>query len=159
MSLLSIIFILVILVTAAYAAQVNLRSLELRGGTTMPVMIDGTLRESAILTTSYVATNFARTAHVQDIGLWFDLEQGSLTSFQYKVQWSRDSNIWFDEVTESVLSGIITDATLYYTLTFGGDVRLYKPLPVRAPYIRMAVKGTGTVTGSTCAVYITGVND
>jgi len=142
-----------------YAAQVGTSSLQIRGGTNTPVMIDAELRTSAILTTSYVVTNFTRLAQAQDLGVWFELEKGSLTSFQYKIQWSRDGDTWFDEVTETIVAGIITDTILYYTHVFVADDQFYKPLPVRAPYIRLSVKGTGTVTSSACAVYLTGVNN
>ena len=150
---------LLFVVGVIYASQVAPRAVQLRGGTSTPIFIDAELRSSTILTTGYIATNFARTAQAQGLGIWLDLEQGSLTSFEYKIQWSRDGNTWFDEVTESVVAGTVTDATMNYTLTFGGDVRLYKPVPVRAAFVRLAVKGTGTVTSSSCAVYLTGVNN
>jgi len=153
-----ILSIVVMFVAEIYAAQVNPRTVQYRGGTNAPMMVDVTLRDSAILTNSYVATNYARVADVQDLGIWFDLEQGSLTSFEYKIQWSRDGETWFDEVTETVTPGSITDTTLEYDLTFGGDVQSVKPITNRGNYVRLSVKGTGTVTNSTCVVYLTGVS-
>ena len=151
--------LLLFCIFAAYAVETRPRSIQWRGGTGTAVFIDATLRESAILTNSYVATDFARVAQTKNLGVWFDLEQGSLTSFQYKVQWSRDSNVWFDEVTESVTAGVITDDPAAYTLTFVGDDKIVKPIPNRGNYVRLMVKGTGTVTSSVCIVYLTGLND
>jgi len=117
-----------------------------------------TLREAAILTTSYVSSNSIRLTVYRDIGLFFSVDKGSLTSFQYKVQWSPDNITWYDEVTESIAADTITDTVCYYTITLSGDTDFYKLFPYRGNYLRVQVKGTGTPTGSSCAVYLEAFN-
>lgn len=114
------------------------------------------LRSASALTTSYVETDYADLYGCDDIGLFFEITRGSLTSFEYKVQWSYDGYTWFDEVTETVSATTITDTVLNYSMTLTGDVDYYKPLPFRAGYIRLQVKGTGTVSGSSCKVSLVG---
>ena len=53
--------------------------------------------------------------------------------------------------------GVITDTGGYYTRALAADVQYYKVIPVYGQYIKLYVKGTGTVTNSSCAVYIMGV--
>lgn len=116
------------------------------------------LRDSAVLTNSFAATNYTQVSDYNNIGLFLDITQGSLTSFEYIVQWSPDGTNWFYEVTETVVAGVVTDTVLYYTRVLAGDDtdQWSKPLPIRAEYIRLAVKGTGTVTNSDCEVFIIG---
>lgn len=114
------------------------------------------LRTDAILTTSYVLTDEARMSGYQSVSIYFNLTQGSLTSFQYRVQWSHNGVDWFDEVTETAVAGVVTDTVLAYTYVFTGTDDYYKPLPYGGAYIRLAVKGTGTVTSSACEVYVYG---
>jgi len=139
----------------AYAATVRIQE---RGSSVYTRQGHQTLREDAILTTSYVSSRDIRLTVYHDIGLFFELTKGSLTSFQYKVQWSHDGTTWFDEATETVSASSITDTVCSYTHTLAGDTNYYKPLPYRGNYLRVQVKGTGTVTGSSCAMYLEAFN-
>jgi len=117
-----------------------------------------TLREEAILTTKYVSSDSIRLTTYNDIGVFFSIDKGSLTSFQYKVQWSPDGDTWYDEVVETIAAGLITDIVCSYTYVLSDDVVLYKLFPYRGNYFRVRVKGTGTVTSSSCAVYLEVLN-
>jgi len=143
------------LVFGAYAATVRIQE---RGSSVYMRQGHQTLREDAILTTSYVSSSDIRLTVYHDIGLFFELTKGSLTSFQYKVQWSHDGTTWFDEATETVAASSITDTVCSYTHTLTGNTNYYKPLPYRGNYLRVRVKGTGTATGSSCAVYLEAFN-
>ena len=152
-----LVLVLCLFVTNSYAALVSMTTTHalypLQGEPTRSI---GTLRSAAILTTSYVDTDFVSISGYNGIALLFDLSQGSLTSFEYKVWWSYDGNTWYQEATESVVSGIVTDKESYYTLTFAADVEYFKIMAFYANYIKLSVKGTGTVTNSSCAVYVVG---
>jgi len=134
-----------------------------------------TLRPAAILTTSYVATSDAdiggRDTNLEvsfaDVGLVFDLTAGSLTSFEYIIWFGvyvdtdsdgdADTWVWARECTETVAATQITDTIHNYKISLTGDIVYFKPLPHYGERVRVQVKGTGTVTGSSCAVYLVGI--
>lgn len=158
MSIALMALMVLMLATVVYAAFVTPTGVE----TVYPqygqsIRARASLRSATILTASYVSTDITQFRGYKSICLLFELEQGSLTSFQYKVWMSNDGVTWFLEATESVAVGIITDAEMYYTYTFTGDVNYFKVIPFRASYLKLEVKGTGTMTGSSCAVDIMGV--
>lgn len=116
-----------------------------------------TIRAAAVLTTGYVATLALEKAEHSRVALEFDITQGSITSLEYKVYCSHDGAIWFQEGSESVGAGVITDRVHYYTIAVAGDFKYYKLIPVHTRYMRLEVKGTGTVTGSSLTVYAAAV--
>ena len=114
------------------------------------------LRNAAILTNSYVDTESVEFDQFKEICLLFDITQGSLTSFEYKVFISHDGYNWFQEATESIASGIITDVPAYGTVTLSTDIAYYKIMPFNGRHVKLQVKGTGTATGSSCSVELLG---
>jgi hypothetical protein len=115
------------------------------------------VRSSLILTNSYVDTDVLDIRQFRKMGLLFDITKGSLTSFEYQVWISHDNVNWFVEATETIAAGTITDTAANYTISLSGNVKYFKILNVYAPYVKLAVKGTGTVTGSLLDVTILGV--
>lgn len=115
-----------------------------------------TIRAAAILTTSYVATLVLEKVPHSRVVLAFDITQGSLTSFEYTVWCSHDGTTWFQEASESVGIGVITDRVHNYTIALSGNIKFYKVIPLRTAYMRLEVKGTGTATGSSCTIYVMG---
>ena len=122
-----------------------------------PFKTQAVMRESLILTNSYVVTDVVDIKQGSAIQLMFDVTQGSLTSFEYKVYMSYDNNNWFLEATETIAASTITDSEANYTIALSGDVKYFKIIPAYGTYLKLEVKGTGTVTGSLCAVYVMGV--
>jgi hypothetical protein len=114
------------------------------------------IRDAVVLTNSYVDTNVVRMADYNNIGIALDITQGSLTSVEYKIFWSKDGTNWYQEVTESVAAGVITHVPAYYTVALTGDTAFYAIVPFYANYFKMQVKGTGTVTGSLCQIAVFG---
>jgi hypothetical protein len=51
---------------------------------------------------------------------------------------------------------VITHAACNYTIALTGDIAIFAPVPFVANYIKLQVKGTGTVTGSACTIAIFG---
>ena len=122
-----------------------------------PYKLKATMRSSLILTNSYVNTDTIDTKGFANCTLLFKLTKGSLTSFEYKILESDDNANWFQEATETITASIITDTPVYYTQALGGNELWFKVISCDARWLKLQVKGTGTVTGSLCEIDIVGV--
>ena len=119
-----------------------------------------TIREAAVLTTSYVTADEVLgeksspggsiVAEHNQLHLYIDFTLGSLTSSQVKVEFSIDNENWFQETTLSVSSGTQTVNLSEYEFTASGQYRV--EIPIKDRYIRVSAKGTGTVTGSSMEI-------
>lgn len=111
------------------------------------------VRSSVILTTSYVVgTVIANAERENQLMIYIKFTKGSLTSFQWKVEFSNDNGAtWYQESATSVSSGTGTDSVLEHTTTNAGSYRF--AIPIKDERIRISVKGTGTVTNSLCEVH------
>jgi len=151
---------LVLITYAAYIEAATIRpntveQIDFFGSS--PYKTYATIRESAILTNSYVDTDVLKTEQLSKIAILFDLTQGSLTSAQYQIWISFDNVNWFVEATETVGAGTITDTPSNGTVTLATDVKYFKILNLYAPYLKLSIKGTGTVTNSAAIIHIVGV--
>jgi len=117
------------------------------------------IRASAVVTTSYVnATVLGPTGlgtlydpvENNQLMLYVDVTLGSLTSVELRVEFSDDGSTYFQEVEETIASGSATANTLEHAMTASENYRF--AIPIQDRYIRVAVKGTGTVTNSLVAV-------
>lgn len=115
------------------------------------------VRTSAVLTGSYVAGTVLGQDQVtvqqglkNQIIILINFTIGSLTSGQFKVEFSPDGNDWYQESYGTVATGVETDALLEHTLTATGKYRV--PIPVKDNFVRISAKGTGSVTGSLMAI-------
>jgi len=108
-----------------------------------------TLRQAAELTTSYVASNSVGCKGYSRASLLIDLTLGSLTDARIKIQFSPDNSNWYDE-TDTNVAG---HASIEHVFTASGKYCL--PVELADQYIRIQARGTGTVTGSSLAVYAT----
>lgn len=109
------------------------------------------VRSAAILTTSYVAGTVVDTQGDYNqaiINVAFTI--GSLTSAQLKIEFSNDGTNYYQETNASVSAGTTTETLAEHTWAATGNYRI--PVPVLDRYIKISVKGTGTVTSSSCAV-------
>lgn len=117
------------------------------------------LRASAVLTTGYVAakilgpiTNSAGTvvlynpSQYNQLEIYFGFTIGSLTSAELKIEFSHDGTTFFQETYSSVSAGVSTDTLGNRTYAASGNYRI--AIPCKANYIKISVKGTGTVTNS-----------
>ena len=110
------------------------------------------IREAAVLTNSYVAGNIIGDAsEYNTLSLEVDFTLGSLTSMEMKVEVSNDGTNWYQQVAESTSGGSTTVSLDERTWDATGKYA-FLIRPVRAKYIRVSVKGTGTVTDSSCAI-------
>lgn len=155
--IIAVCLIAVIVVGGAIAAYVRpLMMKHHHPSRLVPIAGGNFIRTATALTTSYVDTDFIRMDDFKSVALMFSIVKGSLTSFQYRVWQSADGVTWYQEATESIAAGIITDAEAYYTHTIAADVNYFKTIPFNATYMKLDVKGTGTVTGNTLSVKVLG---
>ena len=111
-----------------------------------------TLRSAAILTGSYVTSSSVASAveGENQLILLVDATLGSLTSIEIRVDFS-DDNATFYQETFGLISGGTDSLTLgEHQITVDGLYRI--PIPVADQYVRIAAKGTGTVTGSSLEI-------
>lgn len=114
------------------------------------------VRSAAILTTSYVAGTVLwdndenRIQELNQCVFFIDITLWSLTSVELKLEFS-DDGISFYQDTFLDISGWTATASLgEYTFTADGSYNIAAPFKAR--FVRASVKGTGTVTSSSCAI-------
>jgi hypothetical protein len=82
--------------------------------------------------------------------LYIDFTIGSLTSAEIKIEFSSDNSTWYQEAFGAISGGIDTLSLGEHTIGATGKYRISTPIKDR--YIRVSVKGTGTVTDSSLAI-------
>lgn len=121
-------------------------------------------RESAILTNSYVTGTVLYGAPfynaIEGLGdfnqlkLRVEFTVGSLDSAEIKIEFAEntgDKNYeWTQQTVESVTSGSVNLSLAENKLTTSGVYEIN--IPINCSAIRVSVKGTGTVTGSSIGV-------
>lgn len=109
------------------------------------------VRSAAILTTSYVAgTVIEDIKNNNQLVLLVDFTKGSLTSLEIKIEVSDDGTNYYQETSESFTAGVGTVSLAYRTIDTTGAYEILRP--IKAAFVKVSVKGTGTVTGSSCAI-------
>lgn len=124
-----------------------------------------TVRAAAILTNAYVAGTIlgAKTATLNNsaptdlclegynqVNLLITFVPGSLTSLEVKVEYSVDNSVWYQDTFVSYADGTCTASLGEYTFSDAGNYTV--SLPIKARYIKISAKGTGTVTNSSCTI-------
>jgi len=114
------------------------------------------IREAAILTTSYVSwtvlglddNNSAQTLN-QSV-LLIDFTIWSLTSLELKIEYSDDAINYYQQtfVDVSWWTAIASAGEYNFSETWSYEIAN----PFKAKYIKVSVKGTWTVTSSSCAI-------
>jgi len=129
------------------------------------------LRIASILTTSYVATPIIGKVPTDlatlppdpaylsgpvglqnQLILYVDFIKGSLTTAELIVEFSDDGLDWYQETLDDAAAstGIVTERPLVRTLGATGKYRI--PVKINDQYIRVSIKGTGTVTDSSAKI-------
>lgn len=116
------------------------------------------IRSAAVLTNSYVAstvigpadTDWESTHLRNQLVLLVSFTKGSLTSAELKVEFSSDGSTYYQETFGSISGTTQTLSLGESTMTATGNYRI--PVPVKDKYIKVSVKGTGTVTSSSMAI-------
>ena len=113
------------------------------------------IRTSSILTTSYVAGTVLNFKNIspQDknqLIIYVAFTKGSLTTAELKVEFSHDGITYYQETFSSISSGTSTETLGEHSFSASGNYRI--AVPIKDSYIKISVKGTGTVTSSSMAV-------
>lgn len=114
------------------------------------------IRTAAILTTNYVASDTIglddnnRPQEVNQSILLIDITLWSLTSMELKIEWSDDAVNYYQQSFIDVNGGTTTVSLWEYTFSADGSYEISNPFKAR--FMKVSVKGTGTVTGSSCAI-------
>ena len=110
------------------------------------------LRAAAILTNSYINSSSISSSDEGEnqLVLLVTATLGSLTSIEIKVEFSDDDATFFQETFGVISGGTDTLSLGEHTITSDGNYRI--PIPIADRFLRIAAKGTGTVTGSSLAV-------
>jgi hypothetical protein len=119
-----------------------------------------TVRDAAILTTSYVAgtvigldsEDSIHQLHVKNqLVLKVDFTIGSLTSVEIKIEYSHDNSDYYQFTYVGAPSTGASAATPFVLqLTATGKCEI--PIPIKSRYIKVSAKGTGTVTNSSLKI-------
>ena len=110
------------------------------------------VRSAAILTTSYVAgTVIADIKNNNQLVLLVDFTKGSLTTAEIKIEVSDDGTNYYQEAsTGNITAGVDSVASLERQISATGTYEILRP--IKAAYVRVSAKGTGTATGSSMAI-------
>lgn len=111
------------------------------------------VRSASILTTSYVAGTELDVRDYSQIEIYAVATLGSLTSIEIKIEFSEASGGGlFQETSESVAGGTITQNLAEHVMTVNGNYRI--SVPVCDMYCTISAKGTGTVTNSSLTITV-----
>lgn len=109
------------------------------------------VRAAAILTNSYVAGTVIEASYSMDqIIIYWSFTKGSLTSGELKVEFSNDNVTFYQQTVTTPAGGVITEDLGEHKVTADGNYRL--AIPIKDRFIKVSVKGTGTVTSSSATV-------
>ena len=110
------------------------------------------VRASAVTTNSYVAGSIiGDISEYNSVGLEIKVTKGSLDSVEVKIEESQDGENYYQQVAEASSSGTISTSLAARTFTVNGSYAILIN-PVRAKFIKVSTKGTGTVTSSLVAI-------
>lgn len=132
------------------------------------------IRDAAILTTSYVIGNIigkvpntlaanpptpiyigGPVGLLNQLILYVDFTKGSLTTAELIVEFNNDctdDNGWYQETEDDIAAstGIITERNVVRQFGASGKYRI--PIKINDQFIRVSIKGTGTVTSSSAKI-------
>lgn len=110
-----------------------------------------TIRDAAILTTSYVASIVLdQVENYNQLNLYCYFTKGSLTTAEVKVEFSIDGTNYAQQSMVTSSAGVGTVNKFEYQTAEDGNVVL--SLPISARFIKVSAKGTGTVSSSSLKI-------
>ncbi len=112
------------------------------------------IRSASSLTTSYVAGTVISFDGLVDsknqLIVNYDLTLGSLTSAELIVEFSADNSDYFQETFGKITDGVEVDTPGYHQFIVSGKGRI--PIEIKDRCIKISVKGTGDISGSSMRV-------
>lgn len=121
------------------------------------IRVEPTIIPSALPAATYTAGVVLDKAWKYDqLVFYISVTKASLTSVEFKIEFSMDNVTWVQESVESYSGGTATDIQLEHTILMANQslaVQAYRyALPIGDRYVRISVKGTGTLTASAVSV-------
>lgn len=115
------------------------------------------IRSAAVLATSYdTPTVFGgpdsgiNLSRYNQLQVYHKFTKGSLTTAELVIEFSPNGTDWYSETASSISSGTDTNAPLVHQVSATGNYRY--SVPLKDAYVRVRVKGTGTVTSSSSQI-------
>lgn len=109
------------------------------------------VRPATILTTSYVVWTVIGWADIYDqLVVYTDFTKWSLTTAELKIEFSNDWTNYYQETFSAIVSGTDTMSVGQHVLGASGAYRY--ATPIKDKYIKISIKWTGTVTGSSAKI-------
>lgn len=116
------------------------------------------VRAAAILTASYVASTAVQVGNSSRANINVAFTLASLTSLELIVEFSNDNSTWTQLPFLAITGGTASVTPGVYQFLPAGfgtsAVRTVLQVDVCGPLMRVSVKGTGTLTASSCAITI-----
>lgn len=113
-----------------------------------------TLRASAALTTSYVASNHLRCNQGEKLNVRFVFDWDDATSVEWYYEWSSDATTWCREQNRAESAGTTTHTDQVNTKATSADTNWSDTIYAVDIYVRVGIKRTG---GSGTNAMIVGV--
>lgn len=117
------------------------------------------LRDSAILTTSYVAATVlggsalaGKVEEYNEVVFYCYYTKGSLTSLELKIESSLNGSDYVTETNMSISGATATLNKGEFTTTEDGNFKV--SVPMSAKFVKISAKGTGTVTSSLLGIEV-----
>ena len=110
------------------------------------VLPTGWTNGTAVLSTGTEDNEHVDAKDCNKLVLYFDATLKNLTSVDIKIFFSDDATTWCQRTSEALVAGVNTLAVYYESMTAGGEYRL--PIAIMDRYVKIQVRGVGTVTGS-----------
>lgn len=115
------------------------------------------LRESAILTTSYVYYDIGSLSSMpvgrfNQLVVYVKFTKGSLTTAEFVVEVSPNGTDWFAETSSSISAGTDTVSVATHQVGATGNFRYLAA--IKDPFVRIGIKGTGTTTSSLAEIWV-----
>lgn len=109
------------------------------------------VRAAAILTANYVAGTVIKRAELQNqLLVYVYFTKGSLTTLEVKIEFSDDGVTYVQETFSAISGATSTETAGVHQFGATGNYRI--PVEIKDQFIKISVKGTGTVDDSSCAV-------
>jgi hypothetical protein len=109
------------------------------------------VRSAAILTNNYVAGTVLSDVQLSNqLVVMVNFTIGSLDDLRVKIEFSSDGTNYYQESFSNVSGGVSTDTLGEHKMVATGFYAI--PVAIKARYIKISAKGTGTVTDSSCTI-------
>ena len=109
-----------------------------------------TVREEAILTTSYVASAGIYVKNADQLQLWVSFTKGSSDGCRLKIEYSEDDSTYFQETRYSLVANDFEHSVVARTILEAGNFII--SLPIAANYVKISSHAISSGSGTLLAI-------